>query len=923
MSEGIRILVVEDNPEILTAFSNLFRVEGFEVWQASTGDDGLRQTLEKRPNVVLLDVVLPDLSGIELCKRIKADASLSDVFVVLFSGAATGADQRIRGLEAGADDYIARPLEWEELRARIRTITRLQHTAAALRVSEQRYRRLAECSPDAIFILDRDGIIQYVNRTVTKWLERPAGKLLGRSHAEFFPPETAQRQRESLRRAFESGELVRVEKRTPFPGGERKIETRMVPLRDKRGRVISVMGIARDLTEQQQTKEFIRDREALRRGIITAATDGFWMLDLAGKIVDVNEAYCRMTGYSRQELLSMHASKIEVRESGREEVNEHVRQIVRSHHHHFETQHRCKDGRILDLDVSASWLKRGNGCVFAFLRDITDRKRVEREFRVQHELTAFLSSTDDLQALLERLLSTALHAESIDSGGIYLVDQKTGAWTLAVHRAVSREFIKRVSHFPAGSPPARLLKTGGAVYWRRGRSLPGKLAQQLRREGLLASQIVPIRDGRRLHAVLAVSSHRFRDIPRLSRQFVETIAAQTGGAIARIRAEQLLQANRRLLETTFQNLTSAVLLVDVQSGIIQECNPAATRMFGYSRDEFIGRTPALLHVNTQMHARFKAHLHAIVTDKGFLREFEYPMRHKNGTVFPAELSVMPVRNETGRLATWMSVIRDITDRRQVEEELRQLPLRIIAAQEAERLRVARDLHDGVNQLIASAKIRLDNVQSRVRSLEPANREILSRSSDLLRDALEENRRIARNLRPSDLDQLGLVEACRNYCREFEARTNLRIQSRFAQFERRLPKATELNLFRILQEALNNIEKHAHAGAIRLRLTAHRERIRLVIQDDGRGIRARRTGKRPSAAPGIGFTNMRERAASLGGTCEIESASGKGTIVSVSIPTNTRDQGRVSSIERRRHASGREPRGGQPSKPSSARSFRPR
>ena len=181
---------------------------------------------------------------------------------------------------------------------------------------------------------------------------------------------------------------------------------------------------------------------------------------------------------------------------------------------------------------------------------------------------------------------------------------------------------------------------------------------------------------------------------------------------------------------------------------------------------------------------------------------------------------MPIRNEAGRIVTWVGVVRDITERKRTEEELRQLSRRIIEAQEAERQRVARELHDSVNQVIASAKMRLRKVEACV-ALNPAAREILARCDELLVQALEENRRIAHNLRPTDLDALGLADACRNFCRQFQARTNLVVKTRLARFAQRCPPATELNLFRIVQEALNNVEKHARARTVRLRIAIQR------------------------------------------------------------------------------------------------------
>jgi PAS domain S-box-containing protein len=327
----------------------------------------------------------------------------------------------------------------------------------------------------------------------------------------------------------------------------------------------------------------------------------------------------------------------------------------------------------------------------------------------------------------------------------------------------------------------------------------------------------------------------------------------------------------------------AVCVINADTGVIEECNPATTRIFGYTRDELIGQTTACLHANEAMAKQFASHVNSAVEDKGFLNNFEFKMRRKDGTLFPTEHNVMPIRNEVGQLRSWVSVIQDVTERKRGEEEIRQLPRRIIEAQEAERLRVAREMHDGVNQVIASVKMRLRQVESRVGKLNPANREILARCDKLLVRALEENRRIAHNLRPSDLDELGLAAACQNFCKEIQARTNLTVRCDLARLKQRLSPAIELNLFRIVQEALTNIEKHAHAKVVRLRLSSEGDSIVLRIRDDGRGFAPQGSKAGKGKERGIGLTNMHERALSLGGTCEVMSAPKKGTSISVHIP----------------------------------------
>ena len=133
MNPSASLLLVDDNPVVLLGLSEHLRSAGFEVWEARSGEEGLQLAREKNPDLLLLDVVLPDVHGVELCRRIKADPQLNSLFVVLLSAWETSADSKVAGLEAGADGYIARPIENRELVARVQALLRIQQAESALR----------------------------------------------------------------------------------------------------------------------------------------------------------------------------------------------------------------------------------------------------------------------------------------------------------------------------------------------------------------------------------------------------------------------------------------------------------------------------------------------------------------------------------------------------------------------------------------------------------------------------------------------------------------------------------------------------------------------------------------------------------------------------------------------------------------------
>lgn len=226
---------------------------------------------------------------------------------------------------------------------------------------------------------------------------------------------------------------------------------------------------------------------------------------------------------------------------------------------------------------------------------------------------------------------------------------------------------------------------------------------------------------------------------------------------------------------------------------------------------------------------------------------------------------------------------DVTEKVRAEEALRALPHRIIAAQEGERHRVARELHDGVSQLIASVRFRLVSVESWLTDRADATlRRDVTRAKGHLDSALREVRHISHNLRPRELDDLGLVAAISSASEEMQVHSKLRVDCRLARLRHRLPPEMELALYRIFQEAVANVLKHAHARRILVELERERSGITLRVTDDGRGF-ALRAGRSTGNRSSLGLVNMRERAEFIGGTLTVNSVPREGTAIEVWAP----------------------------------------
>jgi len=252
----------------------------------------------------------------------------------------------------------------------------------------------------------------------------------------------------------------------------------------------------------------------------------------------------------------------------------------------------------------------------------------------------------------------------------------------------------------------------------------------------------------------------------------------------------------------------------------------------------------------------------------------------DGSQLPVQISIRTLAKNGFKRAPVGLVVTDMTEARRNEEMLRALTHRVVQVQEAERGRVALELHDDITQLLCAVLFRSQALADKLSARDgPAKKEAV-KLREMLGQAAKEVERISRNLRPSVLDQLGLVAVLRDTSTEFAHRTGVPVKLACVQLIARLPADTELALYRILQEALKNVEKHARARHVTVHLTHQGAFIQLAITDDGIGFDhpARAKGK-----GGLGLLGMRERATYVGGILKIKSVRRAGTEIEVRIP----------------------------------------
>src|SRR6185312_8752272 len=338
-----------------------------------------------------------------------------------------------------------------------------------------------------------------------------------------------------------------------------------------------------------------------------------------------------------------------------------------------------------------------------------------------------------------------------------------------------------------------------------------------------------------------------------------TMTADAGGA-----GWSEAQADCRRL---FEDNRDPMWVLD--AGDIVDVNRAAVSHYGYSRDEFLQMTLDDLLADKPPTTQIAAAGSAEAP----------PVRHhrrRDGSVIDVEVSSFAITFR-GRPARLDSVL-DVTERRQAEETIRALLNDVLTAQEAERRRIARELHDDTAQTLASLLVGLRAVEGS-RDLDQALQAAVTLRG-LVSAALEGVQRMARGLRPSVLDDLGLEDALDRLGVEVSRAQELvvDVHATGARLPR-LPEPLEIALYRMAQEAVTNAVKHAAPKAVSILLHRNPTEVRLVIEDDGKGFDA----SEALSAGRLGLVGMRERAHLVGGSMTLESSRGNGATICIRVP----------------------------------------
>jgi PAS domain S-box-containing protein len=708
-----------------------------------------------------------------------------------------------------------------------------------------------------------------------------------------------------------------------------------------RGSGDTIARVIRYSIERKNAQEALRRSEELYRTVVAQAAENIFLVDVKTKrILEANAAFYASLGYSPEELKAMTLYDIVAHD--RQSVDRNIERILQEGQHSIgERKYRRKDGTLMDVEVSTSTVPYGGGEAMCIVtHDVTERKRAGEALRFLAEASAELSSSLDYRATLVGVARLAV-PHLADWCAVDILEDDGSVHRLAVEHADQAK-VARAHELQHRYPPVPNAPRGVPQVLRSGRSefypeIPDEMLvaaardeehlRMLRELGFSSAMIVPlVARERALGAITFVSAESGRRYEEADLELAEELARSATLAVDNARLYDEAQkeiAERQHMERNLRQSLGVLLALREAGQVLGstlESEEIVSRLLEIMR-AVSNLTAAVISVQDDeegvhiwrsaglqglwRRARFAPEAAAArqaVLDSGERRLFTLPrpelgaerlvglclpLRSKDRVLGvleaygPESLAESDTVDILGSLSSQAAsalenaqLYEELGER---EHRLQDLVGKLLRAQEEERRLVAYEVHDGLAQVATAAHQHLQAFAERHTPDAEEGRRDLERILRLVRATVSDARRIIADLRPTALDDLGLAATISQEVERLRE-DGYRVDYQDELGEERLPVAAETAFFRVAQEALTNVRKHAQTQRVRIELRRREDEVRLEVQDYGRGFDP--TAASVESGPGarVGLAGMRERVSMLGGRLEIHSQPDGGTSV---------------------------------------------
>lgn len=747
---------------------------------------------------------------------------------------------------------------------------------------------LFDYSSDMMCIAGFDGYFKRVSSSFTRVLGWSKEELCARAFVRFVHPDDREAVARNLRFHAESRETVRFEARCLCKDGAyRWISWDASPLPDKR----LIIAVGRDITER-------RDTDMKYSRILETALDGFWIADMKGKFLEVNDAFCRMSGYARHELLSMSIADVEAVESPAEIVR-HIAAVRERQGELFMSRQRRKDGSLIDVALRATHLDIDEGQIVVFCEDITERNRMEEvlrtsrdelEARVEQRTKTLKKANDELKVEIERRRRTeeALRQAEEKYRNIF-ENAMDGIFQSAPDGRLLRvnpAFAKIFGYESSEEIQTAITNVGNQLYADPSDRL--RMIEVIERQGYAEDYELQLRRKDGAPIWLSFNGQAVRN------DGGDVLCYE--GVVRDITERKKAGEERKLLVAAIERAAEGIYVLDAD-GVVEYANRAYCAMVGYTQEELVGKRIDITHREpiAQSLDDLREDLEAGKTCSMML-----PKRRKDGTFFDERATIAAIKGDAGTITHCVCVGSDVTEQIAVEERRHQA--RKMEAIGTLAGGIAHDFNNMLSVIMGNAELALDDVHEEAprHNLEKILK-ASKRSKDLVKQILTFSRKAGEqkelvNVAPVLKETYGLLRASLPSTIHMELVVEVEEDAAILAGPSQAQQAV-LNLASNAAHAMQEkggklVVRLSHAVASDFQPAKSAPYLKLTVEDTGVGISPEMRGrifepffttKEAGHGTGMGLAVVHGIVEGFGGTIRVESEPGKGTTFAVFIP----------------------------------------
>lgn len=732
---------------------------------------------------------------------------------------------------------------------------------------EARFRHTAilKSSEDAIISKNLDAIIVSWNEGAQHIFGYTEAEAMGQPITILIPPNLWDEQKQTLEKLRAGGHIEHYETvRMTQTGTKIDVSITISPIKDSTGELVGFCEIAQDITERKRAEKVLEEaNRALEKqtAVLQAGQEllkifvrnvpaGVAMLDREMRYLEVSDRWCADYGVEASQLLGV--SHYEVFPN----MPERWREVHR----------RALDGETLRADEDrwdrpngTTWVRwevrpwktpQGSiGGIVIFAEDITHSKQTDEALRTSEELLRLAAQIGKMYAYswdveTDEVLRSPQYATVL---GIPHQTRFTRKQLLQqVHPEDRANWICSTLGMTPDSPSTRItyrvLRPKGVEVW------------------------------------LEKNAHAFFDSDGRMLRVIGMVADVT----ERKRAEEGIRESEKQFRTIVETTNEGVWLLDSELHT-SYVNRQMAEMLGYEPGQVVGRS-----VFDFYFAEDVEHKKQVLSrrQQGLSDQCEERLLRKDGNELWVRMAATPVFKDNGEFGGALAMMADITERKRAEKALADMSRKLIQAQEQERARIGRELHDDINQRLAMLALELEQLQDNYPEVRSRVQELRKETAEISNDV----QALSHELHSSKLEYLGVVAGMKSWCKEFSERQSMEIDFK-TEVSSTLPLEVGLSLFRVIQEALHNAQKHSGVKRIELQLREDSGEIHLVVSDLGRGFDL----ETAMQGRGLGLTSMGERVRLMNGTISIESKPMCGTTIHVRVPLESKHAAKREAV----------------------------